>query len=102
MSGLELRKRLNENEFLRNKSIPFLFFSTAADPQQVQTAYKLTVQGCFKKPTTYLSLKRQLGLIIVYWNDCIHPDGEFYQIAVCFSVNLVFKHKIMLCYNLIR
>lgn len=76
MNGIELRKRLNENEYLRRKSIPFLFVSTAANPALVQTAYDETVQGYFKKPFTYIDLKQQIKLILDYWTECIHPNSD--------------------------
>ncbi|GAB3050380.1 response regulator [Spirosoma pulveris] len=77
MSGIELRKQLNQNDYLRQKSIPFLFVSTAADPGLVRTAYDETVQGYFKKPVRYTELKQQIRLILAYWTECLHPDGSF-------------------------
>lgn len=77
MNGIELRKRLNENEYLRKKSIPFLFITTAANPALVKTAYDATVQGYFKKPDTFKELKEQLRLILMYWRECIHPNSDF-------------------------
>ncbi|MBD2755253.1 response regulator [Spirosoma validum] len=76
MNGIELRKQLNQNEYLRRKSIPFLFVSTAADPGLVQTAYDETVQGYFKKPVRYSDLKEQIRLILAYWSECLHPDSD--------------------------
>lgn len=76
MNGIELRQQLNQNEYLRRKSIPFLFVSTAANPTLVRTAYDETVQGYFKKPDTYAGLKDQLQLILAYWSACLHPDGN--------------------------
>ncbi len=77
MNGIELRQQLNENEYLRKKSIPFLFVTTAASPALVQTAYDATVQGYFRKPHTFQELKEQLRLIITYWRACIHPNSDF-------------------------
>ena len=77
MSGIELRKRLNEDEYLRKKSIPFLFVSAAASPQTVEIAYDETVQGFFKKADTYAGIKEQLRLIVAYWKDCLHPNSDF-------------------------
>ncbi|MDB5240692.1 MAG: histidine kinase, partial [Spirosoma sp.] len=77
MNGIELRKCLSENEYLRKKSIPFLFITTAASPALVQTAYDVTVQGYFKKPSTFKEMKQQLELIITYWRECIHPNSDF-------------------------
>lgn len=77
MNGIELRKRLNENEYLRRKSTPFVFVTTNANPALVQTAYDATVQGYFKKPSNYTSLKEQIRLIMAYWTECIHPSSDF-------------------------
>ncbi|CAN5133849.1 response regulator [soil metagenome] len=76
MNGIDLRKQLNQNEYLRRKSIPFLFVSTAADPGLVRTAYDETVQGYFKKPARYSDLKEQIKLILAYWSECLHPDSN--------------------------
>lgn len=77
MNGIELRQHLNENEYLRKKSIPFVFVTTAASPALVQSAYDATVQGYFKKPLTFKELKEQLRLVITYWRECIHPNSDF-------------------------
>ncbi|MBC8152421.1 MAG: response regulator [Bacteroidetes bacterium] len=77
MNGIELRQHLNQNEYLRKKSIPFLFVTTAASPALVQTAYDATVQGYFKKPPTFEEIKEQLLLILTYWRECIHPNSDF-------------------------
>jgi CheY-like chemotaxis protein len=76
-NGIELRKRLNDNEYLRKKSIPFIFVSTATSPETVQTAYDVTVQGFFRKPDTYSGLKEQIKLIMTYWKECLHPNSKF-------------------------
>lgn len=77
MNGIELRKRLNQNEYLRKKSIPFLFVTTAASPAIVQTAYEAMVQGYFRKLKTVEELKEQLRLMSTYWRECIHPNSDF-------------------------
>lgn len=76
MSGIEFRKCLNENEYLRQKSIPFLFITTAASPDLVNIAYDQTVQGFFRKANSYAELKEQLTLILTYWTRCLHPSSE--------------------------
>ena len=76
MSGIEFRKCLNENEYLRQKSIPFLFITTAASPALVNLAYDQTVQGFFRKANSYAELKEQLTLILTYWTKCLHPSSE--------------------------
>src|SRR5687768_999071 len=51
LSGMELRDKVHENEDLRLKSIPYLFFTTAAEQQDVVDAYSKSIQGFFIKPT---------------------------------------------------
>jgi CheY-like chemotaxis protein len=63
MDGLVLLEKIMEEDFLRRKSIPFVFFSTAASPAQVRKAYDLTVQGFF------------LHLILRYWLKCRQPNS---------------------------
>jgi CheY-like chemotaxis protein len=75
MDGLELRRRINDDEFLRKKSIPFVFFTTAASKQQVQKAYDLTVQGFFLKETSFIETEKTFQLIINYWRKCKHPNS---------------------------
>ncbi|GAB3935237.1 response regulator [Larkinella terrae] len=73
MSGLELRRAIDENETLRRKAIPFIFLSTDASPQLVNQAYETTIQGFFKKAVVYQQTKEQLHWIIGYWRHCVHP-----------------------------
>lgn len=75
MSGLELRKKITENDYLRRKSIPFVFFSTAATPATINEAYLLTVQGFFQKDATLPQIKEQVALIMSYWKHCRHPNS---------------------------
>lgn len=75
MSGLELRHRINQNERLRQKAVPFVFFTTAASPEAVQQAYLESVQGFYQKPPQYEQLVNQLRIILAYWRDCLHPNS---------------------------
>ena len=74
MNGFELRKRISEDETLRKKTIPFVFYTTAADQKAVSIAYDLTVQGFFVKPNDIGALTRVLKSILEYWKYCIHPN----------------------------
>jgi len=74
MDGLQLRKRINEEEHLRRKSIPFVFFSTAATPSQVKTAYDLTVQGFFIKGHNFAETMSTIKMVLDYWRRCRHPN----------------------------
>lgn len=74
-NGLELRREIDKDEHLRKKSIPFVFFSTAATRAQVEEAYNLTVQGFFLKEQSFIETERTLKLILDYWDKCKHPNG---------------------------
>lgn len=75
MNGFELRQKIQENERLRKKSIPFVFLSTTASPEAVNKAYDLTVQGFFKKPATFGEIENIFRMIIDYWKQCRHPNN---------------------------
>jgi CheY-like chemotaxis protein len=75
-TGLELKKNIDSNEYLRNKSIPFIFYSTSVAQIDVNTAYKETsVQGFFQKDLTYDLIRSKIKIIIDYWNNCKHPNS---------------------------
>ena len=75
-NGIEFKRQIDEDTQLRQKSIPFVFYSTAVDKTSVDTAYKeLTVQGFFKKKNKYEELKDDLQLIVSYWKICKHPNS---------------------------
>jgi CheY-like chemotaxis protein len=75
MNGINLRKIINDNDYLRVKSIPFIFFSTSADKNSVDLAFDMTVQGFFKKPDNYEKITETLNMIFSYWDLCQHPNG---------------------------
>ena len=74
LSGLELRERIQANEELRMKSIPFIFFTTTANKKFVLEAYYKSVQGFFQKPNTLEELENKIKIIIEYWKECIAPN----------------------------
>lgn len=74
MNGLQLKFEIQNNEYLRSKSIPFIFLSTSADRNAVEEAYQLQVQGFFVKEITYEGINKQLRGIIDYWKSCRHPN----------------------------
>src|SRR5688500_16274060 len=49
MDGFEFRKRIIENENIKYKSIPFIFWSGKASKKQIQKAYDLSSHGFFIK-----------------------------------------------------
>lgn len=74
LSGLELREKVINNEDLRLKSIPYLFFSTSAEQKHVIDAYSRSIQGFFIKPKTYDELKQMMMKIVDYWQECESPN----------------------------
>lgn len=75
MDGPHFKLTLNENDYLRKKSIPFVFLTTTAKKQAVENAYEtMMVQGYFEKPTKPRDIKMLLTLILEYWQICIHPN----------------------------
>jgi CheY-like chemotaxis protein len=73
LNGLELRKKVHNNEDLRLKSIPYLFFSTSAEHAHVVEAYSKSIQGFFIKPSSYEALKNTMFKIVEYWSECVSP-----------------------------
>jgi CheY-like chemotaxis protein len=80
IDGLQLRKIINEDDQLRFKAIPFVFMSTSARQRDVDSAYRMTVQGFFEKGYDFERLRHRLYVIFEYWKECKHPN--------CFAINL--------------
>lgn len=78
MDGLELRRVIDQSAYLKEKSIPFIYFTTAASPDQVKAAYEGDIQGFHVKAHEFDGLQKQLRLIIEYWQACLHPNS-FYR-----------------------
>lgn len=74
LNGMELREKIHNNEDLRLKSIPYLFFSTSSEQEFIIDAYSKSVQGFFVKPNNYTDLKKTLKTIIEYWKTCVSPN----------------------------
>ena len=74
LNGMELREKIHNNEDLRLKSIPYLFFSTSAEQKHVIDAYSRSIQGFFVKPANYDKLKSILVKIVEYWQECESPN----------------------------
>ena len=74
LNGIELRAKVHENEDLRMKSIPYLFFSTTAEQKHVIDAYSKSVQGFFVKPSDFIKMKEMIKNIVEYWNNCVSPN----------------------------
>ncbi|SDF63189.1 Response regulator receiver domain-containing protein [Dyadobacter soli] len=74
MTGLELRDRIDQDPYLKQKSIPFIFLTTSDDLALIKKAYAATIQGYFKKCSDFDSARSDLALMIAYWKRCLHPN----------------------------
>lgn len=74
LSGMELRKKVHENEDLKLKSIPYLFFTTSSEQKHVIEAYSKSIQGFFVKPSSFQELKETITCIVNYWQKCVSPN----------------------------
>lgn len=74
-NGVEFKKNIDDDPELRRKSIPFVFYSTAADQQTINHVFiNLTVQGFFKKSPSFKETRSTIGMILDYWRECKHPN----------------------------
>ncbi|PQJ10282.1 response regulator [Flavipsychrobacter stenotrophus] len=74
INGFELRYKVFNNEELKMKCIPYLFFTTGANKQSVVEAYAMSVQGFFKKPGSLEEFESTIKKIVEYWKECIAPN----------------------------
>lgn len=74
LNGIELRKQIHENEDIRLRTIPYLFFTTTAAQEHIVDAYSKSIQGFFVKPSHFQDLKRLMKTIIEYWQECVSPN----------------------------
>ena len=74
IDGFELRRKIHNNEELRIKCIPYLFFTSGADRKAVYDAYSMSAQGFFIKPNRMDDLKNTIRKIVEYWQECYAPS----------------------------
>jgi len=74
LNGMELRKQIHENENIRIKTIPYLFFTTSAAQDDVIDAYSKSIQGFFVKPSSFQDLRELIKIIVEYWQKCVSPN----------------------------
>lgn len=76
MNGMEFKKAIDRDWYLRQKSIPFIFASSEPVREDILEAYQYRVQGFFKKPESIDGQAAMIETIIQYWIACIHPDKD--------------------------
>ena len=79
MKGTDLKKIIDDNEYLRKKSIPYIFYTTSDNPHTIEQAYEMTVHGFFTKENTVNEIKVTMKTIVDYWKRCKHPKPYLYQ-----------------------
>ena len=75
MGGLELKENIDSNHTLRQRNIPFVFFTTATTTKAITEAFAHTDQGFFIKPSTFSGLEISVKKILDYWSDCVTPNN---------------------------
>ena len=76
-NGLDIKRLLDKDFNVSIKTIPFIFYSTNANPEFVTEAFtKMNVQGFFVKPSNYEGIKKQVKAMLDYWAYCEHPNSE--------------------------
>jgi CheY-like chemotaxis protein len=75
MNGLEFKQKIQSDDYLREKGIPFVFVSTNADASIVRKAHILSVQGYFEKPATINGITAMLKNVFNYWELCKHINN---------------------------
>lgn len=76
INGIEFKHQIDRDKHLRQKCVPYVFYSTSISQASVDEAYnQLTVQGYFKKSSTYAQIKHTIKVIYDYWSICAHPTS---------------------------
>jgi CheY-like chemotaxis protein len=75
LNGFDLKKHIQTDKDLCQKCIPFIFYSTYVNEQAVDDAYKMSIQGFFRKPSNFEDLKATIRTIIEYWTKCYSPGN---------------------------
>jgi CheY-like chemotaxis protein len=72
--GLQFKQKIDSVDYLRMKSIPFVFLTTSDDEQMILQAYqKTSLQGYFKKGNTVEEISNCLEHILDYWRVARTP-----------------------------
>jgi DNA-binding NtrC family response regulator len=73
MSGMDLKKTIDEDQYLSQKAFPFIFVTHHISGEEILEAYRVHTQGFFQKPMTPGEQAKLFEIIIQYWIACIHP-----------------------------
>jgi|SRR5688500_9890043 len=73
MDGFQLREKILNEAAVKDKTIPFIFWSTSASEAQIKRAYDLSVHGFFLKGRSFKELKEKIHEMVAYWSDSLAP-----------------------------
>ncbi|MEO7523738.1 MAG: response regulator [Ferruginibacter sp.] len=74
-NGLDFKKEIDNHPELKKKCIPFIFYSTSANSEDVSKAFlQMSIQGFFKKSSGYDEILKDITAIIEYWKKSKHPN----------------------------
>lgn len=76
MNGTELHRLITEDRAASEKSIPFIFLTTATGTLAIKRRMKVTVQGFFQKPAGFDEYMNLIMLVYDYWQVCRHPNNQ--------------------------
>lgn len=76
MTGMELKRELENTSKMVSKTIPFVFFSTGQDEALLKEAYELGAHGYFLKGDSYEEYRDTLEIMIKYWDRSYHPKED--------------------------
>jgi len=74
-NGLDFKRDIDNHPELKKKCIPFIFYSTSANSEEVSKAFlQMSIQGFFKKASSYDQILNDITAIIEYWKKSKHPN----------------------------
>ena len=74
-NGLDFKRDIDNHPELKKKCIPFIFYSTSANSDDVSKAFlQMSIQGFFKKASSYEKILNDITAIIEYWKKSKHPN----------------------------
>ena len=75
MDGIGFKEAIQNNKYLQQKAIPFVFISTDTKAETVRKAQQLNVQGYFEKPRELVYMEQIMIRIFDYWEMCKHINN---------------------------
>lgn len=74
MNGFDLREVIFKDERLSTLCVPYIFLTTCGyHKDYLEKAYKLSIQGYFKKPHSPYEYRQMLNEILRYWKRSFTP-----------------------------